>query len=424
MNIIGRHNTIKSILPCVVEWINVLATLYLISTLVTSFNHQRPALYAYFISVVLDIIVNRRYANVKWQKTKWTFVAMILFYVCVWIWHIFEQCNSEIFFRTTDIRLPFLAFGVLGLCFNRNPQIKIRYIAYTMLVTSIVSIVYIVLKRSDILFATDMTINMLREVLPQIRQELLHVTHIEYNLYLNCTMVMCFICFANCKDRLNRIIFAISTLFIYALLLLNEGRIGFITANILFLLFVVSAIYQYKPKLLLPAIVIFTMVVVAFVNGHDRLNINYISEDPRGTIWKEAYAIIKEKPIVGHGVCCGKQLLIERTTTNPDLNHFWRLWYRLYPNYNKNRFHCHNAFLESAIEFGLIGIIISISIFLLPILLASNRQRLYISLFVLTFAIQAMFESFTSHFQILLFCLILYLFIDISQFHSDKQSDY
>ena len=412
MNKISRYNNIKSILPCLVEWINVLSTLYLIATLITSFNYQRLAIYIYFISTFTDIIINKRYLNIKWEKAKSTFVMMIIFYICMWIWHIFKPCEYNELFHSTDTRLPFIAFGILGLCSTINPKIKINYVAYTMLITSVAAIIYVIFKQHNILFAPDITIHSLRDILPQIRQGVLHVTHIEFNLYLNCTMIMCFICFLNSNNKLNKTILSIAILFIYIILLTSEGRIGFITANILFLLFVASTIYHYNPKLLIPSIIIFTLIVTPIISKHDRLNIRYITEDPRVAIWELSYEIIKEKPILGHGVCHGRQLFIEQSTNNPDLNHFWNIWHSQYPNYNKNRFHCHNAFLESAIEFGLIGLIISLSIFVLPILLTSNKKRLYLSFFILTFAIQAMLEAFTFHLQILLFCWILYFFIN------------
>ena len=123
-----RHiDKIKSILPLVVEWINILSTIYLIATLILSFDYQQPAMYAYFISTVADIAVNKRYRDVKWDSTKWIFIAMIGLYLSIWIWHMCETCNSPQFFHSTDKRLPFLIIGLLGLLTNPNPKMKISY---------------------------------------------------------------------------------------------------------------------------------------------------------------------------------------------------------------------------------------------------------------------------------------------------------
>jgi hypothetical protein len=58
---ISYINKIKTILPQMVEWFNLFSTIYLIATFITSFDYRRPAIYAYFISTFLDIIINQRY---------------------------------------------------------------------------------------------------------------------------------------------------------------------------------------------------------------------------------------------------------------------------------------------------------------------------------------------------------------------------
>ena len=410
MKITLSHKNIQSILPLAVEWINVLSTLYLISTLILPFEYQRPAIFAYFISTPIDIIVNKRYINNHWHKSKFTFIAMITFYLCMWIWHIFSSCSNLELFHSTDTRLPFIIFGLFGICFSLNPKIKINLITYTMLIASFLVTGYTILQKYDIIFSPDITLNSFRDLLPNIRHELLHVTHIEFNLYLNCTMTLCFIGIIENNKKIIKLLLSIGLLFVYTLLLINEGRTGFITANILLLIFIIYTIYHYKPKFLIPATTLLILSIIIISKNHDRLDINYIKHEPRIPIWNLALDIIKEKPLVGHGVCHGRELFIEKSSNNPDLNRFWNFWHSIQPNYNKNRFHCHNAFLESAIEFGLFGLIITSLIFLLPILLTRGKKRLYLSFFVIIFGIQAMFESFTFHSQILLFCWLIYFF--------------
>ena len=50
------------------------------------------------------------------------------------------------------------------------------------------------------------TIDLFRQLLPHIRHELLHVTHIEFNVYLNCAMSMCFIQFMESNKRVEKIL--------------------------------------------------------------------------------------------------------------------------------------------------------------------------------------------------------------------------
>lgn len=392
-----------------IEWINVLSAIYLIGSLILPFNLQKPAIYIYAISTIADIIINKRYAKLNWEHAKWTFVAMTLFYLCMWIWHIFEDCTSTIYFHSTDIRLPFIAFGLLGLTCNINPRIKIIHIAYTMLAMSLGTIILLAI---NILANNPSTIDSIRELLPSLRLRNLHITHIELNIYLNSTIAMCFICILENKKRWNRIICIIGILIIYASLLINEGRVGFITANILISFFAGLTIYKYNPKLLLPFFSIFIIAIFIISNNHARFDSTEIAKDPRSKIWELSLDVIKEKPILGHGVCKGKQLIIDKTTNSQNLNYFWNEWNSIFPDYNKNRFHCHNVFLESAIEFGIIGLILTISIFLLPVLLTREKRQLYLFTFIIIFGIQAMFETFTFHSQPILFCWLIHFFIN------------
>lgn len=405
------HNeNIKSILSRGIEWINVLSTLYLIATLILSFEYQKLAIYLYCISTISDIFINRRY-NSKWDKTKISFAIMILFYLCMWIWHIFDECNSSSFFHSADTRLPFLLFGLMGINTNINPNIKLKHVAYTMLATSLIVLGFLFFCNYSAIVNIK-SIEELRLLIPIIRFKTLHATHIEFNLYLNCTMAMCFVAIFETKKHATKIALVIGIIILYLSLILNEGRAGFAIANILFLVFYCITIHRYFPKFLIPSLIIGIIIIVTFANGHHRLQIDEIERDPRNAIWNISANIIKEKPIFGHGVCSSREKFIEQCTTNNALDEFWTFWDSQHPNYNKKRFHCHNVFIESTIEFGLVGLILSLLIFLLPIILTKNKRQIYMSLFILIFGVQAMFESFTFHFQIILFCWLIYFILN------------
>ena len=401
----------KSILSLGIEWISVLSALYLIASLIFAFKYQRPALSIYAIATVIDIIVNGRYKNLKWDKVKSTFVMMIVFYLCMWTWHIFEDCSSTEFFHSTDTRLPFLVFGIIGLTSSLNPKIEIKHVAYTMLAASLAALTALIVDNYTHI-ANIKDIDELRHLMPYMRSKTLQVIHIEFNLYLNCTMAMCFIAIFEAKKHAIKVMLALGILLIYTALILNEGRIGFAMANILLLIFYGISIQHYKPKLLIPSLIVAAIAIVILASGHQRLQVDQITQDPRVEIWKLSSHLIAEKPILGYGVCDGREVFIEKCTTEEGLQNFWRNWMNEFPDYKISRFHCHNAFVESTLEFGVIGLTVVILIFLLPILLTKNRRKIYLSLFILIFGAQAMFESFTFHSQITLFCWLIYFFIN------------
>ena len=408
-----RHiDKIKSILPLVVEWINILSTIYLIATLILSFDYQQPAMYAYFISTVADIAVNKRYRDVKWDSTKWIFIAMIGLYLSIWIWHMCETCNSPQFFHSTDKRLPFLIIGLLGLLTNPNPKMKISYITICMLASSMAAIAYIVVDNYSAIEANVKNIYDFRENIAIFRHVALERTHIEFNLYLNCAIALCFITASKSKEIWQKIVLYAGIGVLYTHIVFSEGRVGFITCNVLLLLFICITIYKSRPKLLIPTLAIATIAIALFVGRHKRFQSEILENEPRILIWQQAIDLIKEQPILGYGLCDGHELFVTKSLENEKLvTHFWNHWMKEHPQYKVHRFHCHNIFIESTLEFGIVGLMLTCMLFILPLMLTRDRKRLYLLFFILIFGIQGMFESFTSHYQILLFCWLLYFFI-------------
>ena len=122
--------------------------------------------------------------------------------------------------------------------------------------------------------------------------------------------------------------------------------------------------------------------------------------------------LIKERPIMGYGVCDGREKFVTECLNNEELvNNFWNNWLKKHPNYQTHRFHCHNVFIESTLEFGILGFLLTLGLFILPIILTKHKMQAHLSLFMLIFFIQSIFESFTYHFQPMLFCLIIFIFI-------------
>ena len=99
----------------VIEWINVVAICMLAVTLIFPSQYQIPFFYIYAATTALDVFYNKRWQGVKpLERCRLLFIPMILFYLCIWIWHPFEESNMPIFKYTAENRLPFLIFGLMG----------------------------------------------------------------------------------------------------------------------------------------------------------------------------------------------------------------------------------------------------------------------------------------------------------------------
>ena len=400
----------KTILHQGVEWFSAIATLWLMASLLLTFECQRLSLFIYAIATVADVVMNKRYSGVKWEKRRWVFAAMVAFYACMWIWHIFEACSSAEYFHSTDTRVPLLAFGVLGLCTNLNPKIKVEYITMTMLAASVGTLAYILYDHHEFIANNIKTINEFRDNISILRDRSTKTTHIGSNVYMNCTMAMCFVTAWGERKWWKKGVLYAGVAMMYATISLSEGRAGLITTNLLLITFIGYAIYKHYRKAVVPMVMVCVAVAAIGMSKHSRLQMDVIKNEPRILIWGEAMGLIKERPVLGHGVCDGREKFVTATLNNEVIvKNFWNNWMKKHPDYRVERFHCHNVFIESALEFGVVGLALSIALFVLPIVMVRGRRRVYMAIVMAIFLIQAMFEALTSHFQPMLFCLLIYM---------------
>ena len=411
MNAIGTYNNTKSILPQTVEWINVLSAIYLAITLILPFDYQRPALYAYFTSVGLDIIVNKRYMNVKWDKTKWIFIAMTLFYLCIWIWHPFEETNLPYFKITTEKRVGLLAMGILGLFTNINPKLKPQHLAIPIMSMGIIILLYI-LYQFDFQLSTFESFQAYQLAIANYRSQIMHISHMNFNLYINCGFIFGFYGITQSDKLWGKITYSLFMLLSAMIIITSEGRIGIFTNLIIICTLAYYYTYKKNKYLLIPFIIISIFITHLIFTNNYRAKDFQNSQNPRLYIWNEAIEMIKEKPILGYGISDGRSTLVDKLFENNDLNNEFLIpWFIDFPDYNKYSLHAHNIFLESTIEFGIIGLILISCILFLPIILTKGKKRLLLFLFILIFTLQGMTESYGSHLSIFILSWFLYILI-------------
>ena len=406
----SHTDKIKSILPNLVEWINLFSTIFLVTTLILPFIYQRIALYTFFISTILDVIINQRYTNLKWNKIKWLFIIMIVFYLCIWIWHIFEESNLRHFQKVTENRLPFLAFGILGLFCNINPKLKPQYLAFPMLLTAILSSSFILI---NIIKNSPSSFIEYQQLFEYYRYTTLKTLHMNFNLYLNFSIMFGFYALTTTSKRWIKIALLICICIIFLFIFTSEGRIGFFTGTILMIGFICYNIIKYNKKLAAPIITLSCILFPYLILNHQRVKNSDISLDPRHVIWEHSINLIKEKPLLGYGVSDGRKAFIEHRTENEKFSTYYlNDLYSIEPDL-KNTYvpHPHNVFIESTIEFGIIGLILICSIMILPIVLTKGKKQLFSIITIFIFGVQAMFEVLWVLFPPIYLCLFLYIII-------------
>lgn len=412
MNTIGTYNNTKSILSQAIEWINVLSAIYLIITFVFPFEYQRPALYAYFSSLTIDIIINQRYKNVEWHKSKLVFIPMILFYLAIWIWHIFEDTAIYQFTFAVENRLPFLIFGILGLFTNINPKLKPQYIAIPMLITPILCAAYLIISKIQISNILASDFSYYQNQFELYRISVLKASHMDFNLYMNLAILFGLYALYTFKEKWLKVIISICMTLTFGLLLTSEGRVGFFTGAILLSGSIAFYIKQQKTKLILPTFFLIIFCLMFVITNHKHIKNTSINEDTRVAIWEHAFKVIKEKPILGYGVSDGRTAFINNTDKDEKFYTNYLLIYSQSPKcHSIYRAHPHNVFLESIIEFGIIGLILICSIMILPIISTKGKQRLFVTILIFIFGLQSMFEVLRDYLPPIYLSWFLYIFI-------------
>lgn len=358
----------------------------------------------------IDYGVNKRWIGWRWTKDKWLYVIMIVYYLCIFIWNIGSHTHTSRFSFVLEERLPFVLCGMIGIM-GLNKDVKLKHICYVMIVSAVVTSLYIIYHCDGCFFLQSPMKQSL--LFTQSRIQWVN-SHMMYNLYLNTTLIFAFYLLTREKiSRAIRVLVVLACLWFFYLLCLTEGRVGIITGLILGASFILIYSYKRGLKWFVPILIGYAVLCTGIIAQHQRFTASKIEHEPRWMIWNANIDIIMEKPVIGHGVCDAKELLIEKAIVGDgELQRWYRNRINTVYNGNQNKIQPHNAFLEAWGEFGIVGLCLLFCIFLFPLTMHPKENRIYMLLIIGCFCIQSMFDSF---FSPLLYSLAIIFFTSQSE---------
>lgn len=375
-------------IPKIVEYSTVATSLLLAASLIFEIGLVRIPVTLFCCSVFADIIINRRWKNAKWDKSKLIFIAMILYYLLGWVSHSFETENLDLFYREIENKLPFIAFGIIGLLGWVTPKLKPQHIAIVMIATSLICTLW------------SWTTMLMIEELPNNFGEYQHLfiehrvnSHMVYNIYLNTTILFSIYSLLHTSKFKSKIAYGSAIAVLYAILLTTEGRVGFFTANLLIFGFISYLVFRRKKILFtIPYTVIAIILFDVVIMSHEKVKDS--ADDPRIAIWENTINLIKEKPIFGHAINGARIAFIENRYNNEEFAHY--LNFLDEENKDIVDAHPHNVFLNSMLEFGIIGILLLGFIYAYPLFVLRGERFVYTIGFIMIIGVQSLFESYTS----------------------------
>jgi len=145
-----------------------------------------------------------------------------------------------------------------------------------------------------------------------------------------------------------------------------------------------------------------------FVNLKNADNIEQV--DLRFSLWHNAIIAWQEKPLFGYGIGDGKEAI---ASIHKQRNIEEAVEYNL---------NAHNQFLETLIQTGLVGFIILITVFLLPLYHSIKRKQELTFLFLLICFVCFFFESMLQRLTGVVFFAFWYSFLTIINYREDSIS--
>lgn len=179
---------------------------------------------------------------------------------------------------------------------------------------------------------------------------------------------------------------------IIVLIFLNS-RAGFITLLILIVYYLIKFFIHGSIIKGIVVLVISVSALFVMVN-YTRLGVTFQQlkntnaetnkpdrKDPRLLIWQNAITVIKEKPVFGYGVGDALDVLIEEHERTG------------FKKAAEERWDAHNQFLETTLQSGIIGLLLLLAAFFVPMYQAIRKRQELLFLFLMVCFINFLFES-------------------------------
>lgn len=385
-----------------VNYLNFTSILFLCATSIYYYPIQRIGFYLFFASFFLEIILEKKWLNIQMDKMRIYFMVLFFFFLLALIYCPFES-STKYTKILLEKRIPLLGFAIVGF-FGVNSKFKLNYFLNTFIISSILTILYLIFIRIGII---EFISNPQRIESFKIVRNLYVNSHMLFDFYLNISLISVWYILTRSWNRTTwwkRYLYIISLSIIFCFLSISEGRSGFILGIILMLSFIFFEIWKKRKALGIIIGLLIPFLLIGIVSNHKRMDKKSIETEARLFLWQSGVSVIKEKPIFGYGISDAQEAFdIARRKYQTEE-------FRV-ANAHYKHLDCHNQFLQTTMEFGIFGLLILLFLYIYPVFVVENNRKLF-SLFLLFLcAYQSVFDMlitgpFSSLFGILIIMLL------------------
>ena len=388
----------------VLNYITLLSAIYLTASSGFYYPMQKTGFYIFFTAYIVEIFVDKKWEKIKFDKKTFYFIVLAFFFMLAVIYLPFESSRKYTYFLF-EKRLSLLGFALVGF-FGVNDKFKLNFFLNTFIISSVLTICYLIFFKVGVQhFISD---SMRADLFMYQRNRFVN-SHMLFDFYLNVSLISTWYVLTR---SWNLTIWWKIGLYIAALTLIlgtlsiSEGRSGFLQAIILMLGFVFFEIWNRKKIVGIVIALFIPFLFVTLASHHKRMSHDEILSEPRIFFWKAALSVIKEKPILGYGISDAQEAF-DVARSKYETEDFRKQWI------NSPHLDCHDQYLQTTMEFGIIGIIILLFLYISPLFLASYNKRLFAFFLMLLCAHQSIFDMFITGPFASIFCILILLILRI-----------
>jgi O-antigen ligase len=331
----------------------------------------------------VEVIIKQQWKTVSLNKYTSYFLVMLFLFTLSFIYFPFEHPYPD-FKLQLEHRLSLLGFGLIGLAgvFSR---INLKVIYYSIIASGLLVIAFIASVKFGSLILHGQQLSIV-----DIRQMYVNY-HMGFDFSLNMGLTACgflFIKNFRTKGIKQKIFLLLSFCLLFFVLLISEGRSGFIASILIVAFFILYFLCVYCRKFFWITCALMPVLAFYMIRSHSRMDFERIENEPREYLFANACTLIKEKPILGYGMQ-GAQYYIDsvRYHRHQTDSTFLNMWHQ------NEMVDSHNQYIQITVEYGLLGLLILLVLFVVPVFLVSGEYKLFMMCFIFLIGFQSLFDS-------------------------------
>lgn len=378
--------TSKLNIQSVCSYFHIACTLFLFSTIPFYYSmFTQYGLILFFSSFAIDYVASQRWKQgFKFDLSKVISLCLMLLFVLLFIFGVFEK-DPTYLSTFYEYRSALLGFGIVGMM-GVSDKFKVRYFAYISILSIIVFICLLISKIPNYFYNLESITQQLQSL------RYLRLTYISSHMQINIFLCVGMILFAKVFDmsssKCEKIFVTLMVLTYYSLVMLSEGRIGILNANLVLFSFLLHFTIKNR-KILMPLIILLGVIVLLGLYILDTDNafkkyLNHLDKpNPREYVWQEGVNIIKESPLIGVGASTNAMRVKERLLANEELAKIEEFLLENIKDGKVYSMHTHNQIMQSWQEYGIIGLFTILGLFISMFLLCRNSFPMLLILSVI-----------------------------------------